>query len=369
MVMTRAPCVPTGETQRSAGTPGDAAAQAAAMARPAAVASSERPGEREHRRAGARQAAPEGAGGHRRLLDGVEAGHETGALRLGHVVLQRARQERQVARVQRRDQRADVGPLAHRGLQRHGVAQQRARRAGVDLDGGMQHGTRQPGGHRQPHDVGRLDAARQDEAAVERRRDVVGVDGAAAGLLAGHRAAQQQVEVGGPAQQLVHGHDGRHRAGAAAADAAGQRQALVQHERDALPGAERRQEGIGGGTGGVAAAVARQPAAVALHVGDHRAIALDQGRRHDVAGLVERESEHVEAGGHVRHGAGRERRDHRPASAAATIGIGRPSSPTATSTTSASVTISHSPWPAPHRSTSTVTPTVTEVRPMRRVSV
>ena len=73
----------------------------------------------------------------------------------------------------------------------------------------------------------------------------------------------------------------------------------MQHERDALAGAERRQQRVGGGTGGVAPGVARQPAAVALDVGNHRAVALDERRRHDVARLLERESEHVEAGGDV----------------------------------------------------------------------
>ena len=93
MVMTRAPCVPTGETQRSAGTAGDAVAQAAAMARPAAVAPSSVAASANIDGPEPDRLHPRAPAVDRRLLDGVEARHQAGALRLGHVVLERPRQQ------------------------------------------------------------------------------------------------------------------------------------------------------------------------------------------------------------------------------------------------------------------------------------
>ena len=129
----------------------------------------------------------------------------------------------------------------------------------------MEHRARQPGRHRQADDVGRMGAARQDEAAVERRRDVVGMRSAAARLLARHRARQQHVERRRAAEQLVDGDDGGHGAGAAAADAARQRQALVDGA-GATPRVVCRavEQGHHRRAGGVLRRVARQPAAVAV---------------------------------------------------------------------------------------------------------
>ncbi len=91
----------------------------------------------------------------------------------------------------------------------------------------MKHGAGEPVGHRQMHDVGRMRASGQHEPAVERRRHVVGMRRAAAGLLPRHRAGEEDVERGGTAEQLVDGDHGGDGAGAAAADAAFERQAFV----------------------------------------------------------------------------------------------------------------------------------------------
>ena len=58
---------------------------------------------------------------------------------------------------------------------RHGVAKQRARLRGLDLEIRMDHDGRQARRHRQRDDVGRIGAADQHEPAADGRRDVVGM--------------------------------------------------------------------------------------------------------------------------------------------------------------------------------------------------
>ena len=65
-----------------------------------------------------------------------------------------------------------------------------------------------------------------------------------------------------------------------------------------------------GRSGGVLRGVTRQPATIADDRLDHDARLVAQLGGHDVARFVEREAEHVEAGGHVRHGSGSKGGNH-----------------------------------------------------------
>ena len=85
--------------------------------------------QREHGGTRAREAAAERAGVERRLLHLAERRHLVTAHRLRHHVLERARDQVPVAAEETGDQAGDVGPLHHRGRERDGVAEQRARLA------------------------------------------------------------------------------------------------------------------------------------------------------------------------------------------------------------------------------------------------
>ena len=98
---------------------------------------------------------------------------------------------------------------------------------------------REPCGHRQADDVGRIRHAHEHEAAVERGRDVVGMRRAGAEALALERAGDQRLERRIGAKQRVNGDDRRGGAGGAAAETAGERQPLADREGDAAPLAGR----------------------------------------------------------------------------------------------------------------------------------
>ena len=143
--------------------------------------------------------------------------------------------------------------------------------------------------------------ARQHESAIERRRDVVGMCGAAAGHFAAHRALEQHVERRRAAEQLVDRDDRRDRAGAAAADAAGERHALVNREADAPSRPQPRRAAPSTAAPAVLRAGSRdsRPPSPSMATISTPATVGRLGDD-DVARRVERKAEHVEAAGDVR---------------------------------------------------------------------
>ena len=139
---------------------------------------------------------------------------------------------------------------------------------------------------------------------IQRRCDVVRVDGAAAGLLTRHRAFEQHRHRRRPAKQLVdrdHGGDGTC---AAAPNPARQRQALVNRQRDPASGFEALQQRQHRRRRGIFPRIHRQPSIVAVDGGNRDARSLLRGRDHHIAGFFEGEPHDVESAGDVRHRSG-----------------------------------------------------------------
>ncbi len=173
-------------------------------------------------------------------------------------------------------------------------------------------------GHRQAHEVEGLDGADQDDAAEQRRRDVVQVasgDGFLrdqAGLDEGHRVQRR-------AEQRVHrdgtGHGGR----GASALTAGERQPLANRQPDP-PSPEARgpdllEDSAGGKPGGVSVRLTRELRMARIQ--DREARGVDPLGRDGVAWALDGQPQDVEAGPDVSDTRGCERRDasaaHAPA--------------------------------------------------------
>src|SRR2546430_469786 len=80
---------------------------------------------------------------------------------------------------------------------------------------------------RQPPQVGRIRDRRREDAAIDRRPDVVAVRGAGADALAFEGTGHQRLERRMRVEQSVNGEDGGDGAGGVAAEAARQRQPLA----------------------------------------------------------------------------------------------------------------------------------------------
>ena len=231
-----------------------------------------------------------------------QARHERRPARLRDGVLERAGDQREVARVQTVDERAEVGPLPDRVGERDRVAEQRARPRGLDLEVRVHDDRRQAGRHRQPDDIGRIGAADEHEAAADARRDVVGMRRSGAEPLAFERARDQRLDRRVRADQRVDRHDRRRRAGRAAAEPARQRQPLAN--ASATRRAARRA------SSGAPAPPRRRCCAPPRAAGGRRRRGCSRSARRTrrkrgrdfVAGRFQREPEHIEAARDVRHG-------------------------------------------------------------------
>ena len=153
--------------------------------------------------------------------------------------------------------------------ERHRVAEQRARRRGLDFEIGMDDDGRQPGRHRQPDDVGRI---RRRGPARSRRRSPARCCRACAEPAP--RRSPSSAQAISVSSGVCAPSSASTATTAAAALAAlpprpldsGSPLRIV--ERDAAPLAERRQQRLRGDAGGVARRLARQPAVVADDVVD-----------------------------------------------------------------------------------------------------
>ena len=262
----------------------------------------------EQRRPRAGEAAAEGAGVDGRLLDRREAGDERCAPRLGNGVLERTRQQREVGAVQGVDERAEVRPLANRVAERHRRAEERAGAGGLDLEIRVHDDRGQARRYGQAHDVGWIWHAHEDESAVDRGRDVVAVRRSGADALAFECAGHQRLERRVRAEQTIDRHDGRDRAGGAAAETARQRQAFADGDRHTATLAEDREQRLGGDTGRVLRRIAREAALIAGDLVDAHG-PRREARGHLVARRIEREAEDVEPARDIRHRRGRKRCD------------------------------------------------------------
>jgi hypothetical protein len=119
--------------------------------------------------------AAHGARGERRGDHGLAAGNQLRAGGRHDVILDRAREQRQVAREARAHERRDVRRVAHEVAQRHGLGQRRASVARVHLTAWRHDRHGELARHRQPHDVEGIERAHEHEPAEQRGRDVVGV--------------------------------------------------------------------------------------------------------------------------------------------------------------------------------------------------
>ena len=242
-------------------------------------------------------------------LIAARPGHERRAARLGDRVLERARDQREVAAVQAVDERAEVRPLPDRVGERHRVAEQRARLRRLDLEIGMHDDRRQA---RRAPAAGRCraDSARRTSTKPPqmRRRDVVGVRRSGAEPLAFERAGDQRLD----ATRARRAARRRRRPPRRRWPRCRRARSTAAAPCGCVSATPRRSPSVVSSASAATPAVllrrlARQPAAVADDVVDARRRAAREARGHLVARRVEREAEHVEAARDVRHGRRRKR--------------------------------------------------------------
>ena len=129
--------------------------------------------------------------------------------------------------MQRIDEGAQIRALADGVAQRHLSPEQRARFRCFDLEVRMDDDRGQAVWHRQADDVRRIGGADEDEATVNRRRDVVAMRRAGAAPFAFERAGEQAIERRLRADERVDRDDRGDGAGGAAAESAREREAFA----------------------------------------------------------------------------------------------------------------------------------------------
>jgi hypothetical protein len=118
---------------------------------------------------------------------------------------------------------------------------------------------------------------------------------AAAGKFAGHRAFEQHRHRRRAAEQFVGGHHRGDGAGAAAADAARQRQSFLNRQPDAARRLEAPEQLGHRGRRGVLPRIPGQSTAVTLDRGNRHTRCVLRGGDDDVARLIEGKPHDVEA--------------------------------------------------------------------------
>ena len=175
----------------------------------------------------ARNRAPEGARGHRGLLDVGESGDQGLALRLDHDIVKGFTDHVEVVRIAAADKPGQVCGLPDEIGARYVRLQNRARLARRELHMRMH----QHAAHRLRHgdllDARMIDADGEHQAAEQARRDVVDMHCAARDNLALDRVLQQLQPGQGIGEQCIGRDHSGNRRGGRSAHARGQRNALV----------------------------------------------------------------------------------------------------------------------------------------------
>ena len=238
-----------------------------------------------------------------RLAGPGVAGVQRDAVRLGHAIHHRRAQERPVAALEAQDEAGQGRGLPHRVGARDARGENGAGAGGLDAVGRGREHEAQRGVDGEARVAQGLRPEDDDGAAQEGRRGVVGVAAGHHGLgLQG--AAQQGLGVERAAEERVRGEGAGHRRGRAAAEAAGEREALLDPQLEADAGAAGLPEDLGRGQGGgVPRGVAGDPG---IRDREHPHAGGVAARRRDaVAHPGDRDAEAVEARPDVRGGARR----------------------------------------------------------------
>ena len=258
-------------------------------------------GDGEKRRPRAADGTAERAGVERGFLDVVKMADERRASRLGVTIVEGAAQELAVADAECMREGGGVGHLLDPQRALALIGQQCAGVLGLDADARRDQRDPPIRFHGQLHDIDRIDAARQRQAADDAGGDVVEMSSRDRGF-AFERGRDDLADI----RRLPECERGRVRAGharrRAAAHPAGERQPFVQRD-DCLISVRTEIRMCGNGRA-VAFVVARDELGVAAGDIRHAARAARELDGHAIAGAFEGETEDVEAGTDVADRAG-----------------------------------------------------------------
>ena len=150
--------------------------------------------------------------------------------------------------------------------------------------------------------IQRIVTADEPESAEQRRCHVVGMSGATGHLFAQQGKGKQIFKRKRVVEQQVRPVHRADRTGRTGAESAAQGHLFVHLDVEATGFAGMLQKGFDRYAGGVFIGTKRQPAVIARNSGDTDPGFSLPGQFNDIARLVKRETERVEAAGHVGHG-------------------------------------------------------------------